>query len=150
MTSSRSNKDISEDLAKSLQATTSIVQILLKELRENAIAMATLKEKLDGIEENVKYLSSVVRDGNGSKPIITRLALVEQELQDISESIEYSKGQRAEIHARISKVKDLIHVEQKSEKQFRRDKRLGLLRIIATTAPGVLALGLVVIKYFLS
>lgn len=149
MTSSENNNQLAGDLAKSLQATTSLVQTLLGELRENAANMAVLKEKLDGIEEKVRYLSYVVRDGNGEKSIITRLALVEQELEDINEALNDNKSDRAEIQARISRVKALVDSDKKTEAQYKKEKTLSWLKLIAQTAPGLVALGLVIARYFL-
>lgn len=151
--STSENNALAEDLAKSLQATTSLVQTLLGELRENATAMAVLKGKLDGIEEKVKYLSYVVRDGNGEKSLITRLALLENDLQDLEEEVqkhdEYDKEIERRLHERISNVKSMINQDNKTKAEFRREKTISYLKLAASIVPGLLALGLVLAKHFL-
>lgn len=150
MATSETSKQIAADLAKSLQVTTTLIQTLLSELRDNATALAVLKEKLDGIEEKVQSLSHIVRDDNGNKSIITRLALLEKEIEDIGEFMDDNKEESVEIHARISKVKSLLEADRKSESDFTKAQTLGWLKVVGTIAPGVLALGLMIAELFFS
>jgi len=115
--------------------------------------MAVLKGKLDGIEEKVQYLSHVVRDGNGEKSIITRLALLEKDLSDLEKELEEhtkdDKEMEKSLHERVSGVKNLVNQDKKTEAEFKREKTLGFLKLVATIVPGLLALGLVLAKFFL-
>ena len=144
-----SNNELAQDLAKSLQVTTALMQDLLGEIRDNATSLAVLKEKLEGIEEKVKSLSHIVRDDNGNKSLITRLALLEKELENMEEALEESKEERTEIHTRISKVKDSLSEDKKTEAEFNKEKTVSWLKLAAVIAPGLLALGLVIAKFFL-
>lgn len=154
MTSSENkNNEVVEDLAKSLQVTTSLMQTLLSEIQDNATTLAVLREKFDTLGDKVQSLSRLVRDDNGEKSVVTRLALIEKALEDINEDLVEIKNKTdvdtKSLHARISNVKDMVYKEAKTEKQFKREKLMNWFKIAITILPGLFALGVVIAKYFL-
>ena len=154
MTSSENtNNEVVEDLAKSLQVTTSLMQTLLSEIQDNATTLAVLREKFDTLGDKVQSLSRLVRDDNGEKSVVTRLALIEKALEDINEDLVEIKNKTdvdtKSLHARISNVKDMVYKEVKTEKEFKREKLMSWFKIAITILPGLFALGVVVVKYFL-
>jgi hypothetical protein len=154
MTSSgNANNEVVGDLAKSLQVTTSLMQTLLSEIQDNATTLAVLREKFDTLGDKVQSLSRLVRDDNGEKSVITRLALIERTIEDINEDLLEIKtrtdADTKSLHSRISGVKDMVYKEVKTDKQFKREKMMNWIKLAATILPGVFALGLVLAKFFL-
>jgi len=138
MTNSVENnhEELVQDLAKSLQATSALMQSLLSEIRQNSTTLAVLKEKLESLRENVNTLSEIVRSGNGRGSLITRLALVEQSLGTLEEQIdEYSR-----------EVLEALKLEKETE----RNKSLGKLKVVAVAIPGIVSLIIIMIKLFMS
>lgn len=77
---------IIDEFIKDLEATANQVQQLLTEIRDSKIDLATIKAEFKFVVDNVKQLSTLIRDGeNGS--IMTRLAVVEVGLADIKEEL---------------------------------------------------------------
>jgi len=152
-TSENQNREVVEDLAKSLETTTALMQTLLTEIQDNAATLAVLREKFDTLGEKVQSLSRLVRDDNGERSIITRLVLIEKSLEDIDEDISELKTKAddnvKELHARISSVKAKVYEEDKTEQEFKRDKLITKLKLAASVVPGLIALGLVLVKFFL-
>ena len=73
---------IIDEFIRDLEATANQVQQLLIEIRDSKIDLATIKAEFTFVVENVKQLSSLIKDGeNGS--IMTRLAVMEVSLNDI-------------------------------------------------------------------
>lgn len=134
---------IAEGLVQSIQSTTALVQGLMNELRDNATALATLEVKLQSLHENMQGIVKVVRDDNGDKSIITRMALVEKELQDIGDNY---KSLKEEIEGKFKEIREMLEnlsderdsAKEKldKEKEFGREKIITILKIV----PGVLAL----------
>ena len=58
-------------------------QELSEEIRETQSDFAAVKMELSILHENVKSLSRIVREGEGDTSIITRLALLNQKIEDI-------------------------------------------------------------------
>ena len=139
---------IVEGLTQSIQSTTTLVQGLMSELRDNSTALATLEAKLQALHENMQGIIKVVRDDNGNKSIVTRMALVEKELKDIDERYNNLKDEIekkfVEVKVLLEKMSDDKEIEKEKldkEKEFGRDKVITILKII----PGLLALGYAII-----
>ena len=82
------NNDLSQELAKSLESATSLMNDLLGDIKDNATSLATLKVKLESLSDSVESLSHIVRDGNGKGSMVTRVALTEQSLGHIEDSFD--------------------------------------------------------------
>jgi len=147
MPSSISN-NLVEELLKSIQSTTSLIQGLMQEMKDNASALATLEVKLESLTENAKTLSKIVRDDNGNKSVLTRIALLENDLGDL---LNNHKEFKAYLYKKIEETAKTTG-----------EQRIELMKVIDTKkdddgkskwimaslqiAPGVIALVLVVIK----
>ena len=78
---------IIDEFIKDLEATADQVQQLLTEIRDSKIDLATIKAEFKFVVDNVKLLSSIIKDGeNGS--ILTRLAVVEAGLADVKKELD--------------------------------------------------------------
>ena len=145
-----SNDKLSQELAKSLESATALMQDLLGDIKGNATSLAILKAKLESLSDSVESLSHIVREGNGKGSMVTRLALIEKSVEDIEDGFDELKG---EITSALKEIKASIKEEKKSdkevvdkEKEFKRQQLLAKLKILAVTAPGVIALVIVIIK----
>jgi septal ring factor EnvC (AmiA/AmiB activator) len=65
-------------LAEGLDGTAKLTHALLSQLRESEADFATIKTELSVLQETVKSLSMIVREGNGAMSLITKIALIEQ------------------------------------------------------------------------
>lgn len=144
------NSQIPEELAKSLESTTHLMQNLLGDLKDNASSLATVKSKLESLSDSVEALSHIVRDGNGKPPMITRLALVEKSAEDIEKYFDEFKTEMTktldELRICIKEDKKEIEHTKEEEQEFRRERMLAKLKIAAVVAPGLVALAIVLIK----
>lgn len=153
MSSLENDNVLVEELLKSIQSTTSLIQGLMSEIKGNATALATLEAKLESLSENARTLSKIVRDDNGNKSVLTRIALVENDLTDL-----YANYKEFKIHVykKLEETKDQVGKSADSIKQEivklnskeEEKKEFGNKKILATMqiAPGVIALVLVLIK----
>ncbi len=148
-----SQNKIPDELLKSLESTTTLMKNLLDDIKDHSTSLAIVKEKLESLSSSVEILSRIVRDDNGKGSMITRLALIEKTTEDIEEHFDELKD---EIKKDIGEIKNAIEKEKEEEKSdeekirvFKREKMLTRLKILAVSAPGLLALVLVLIKIFL-
>ena len=61
-----------------------MAQTLLEELRESKTDFAAIRTELDFLSENVKSISKILREGNGDLSVLTKLALLNQKIDDIN------------------------------------------------------------------
>jgi len=146
-----SNK-IPDELLRSLEATTVLMSTLLDDIKEHSTSLTLVKAKLESLSDNVETLSHIVRDGNGKGSMITRLALVEKATENIEDSLDDLK---VELRKDLEELKDCMKEKEKDEKtedertkEYKREKMLARLKIIAVAAPGLVALALMLIKMF--
>lgn len=147
------NDTLVEELLKSIQSTTSLIQGLMSEIKSNEKALTTLEVKLEGLTESAKILSKIVRDDNGSQSILTRVALLENDLADLNANY---KEFKTHIYKKIENTQESISknnkilekkfdkfIEEKNHKENTHvEKVIAGLKIV----PGVLALVLVLVK----
>jgi regulator of replication initiation timing len=155
MGSEKENDALVEELLKSIQSTTSLIQSLMSEIKGNEKALTTLEVKLESLTESAKILSKIVRDDNGTKSILTRVALLENDLNDLYANYKEFKAhvyKKLEINQKLNakiienienKIEILNHNGEEKEKHHSK-KVIAALQI----APGIIALVLVVIKIF--
>ena len=81
------------NLIKGLEATTSLVQNLLDDIKDNAILVGNLKVSVEHLNQQVSVLENIIRGNNSStKSLLTRLALLEKEVADLTKMIEYHEN----------------------------------------------------------
>ena len=148
MTHSNANNNdaIAGDLASSLKVTTSLMKEVVAEIRDNATAVAVMREKINSLGDSVETLSHIVRDGNGKGSMITRMALAEKTIEDLEQSIDDFKEA-------IRDIKDCVIDEKKTEsetlelkKRYRREKRIEKIKFWAAVLPGMVSAGALVLK----
>ena len=86
---SRSTENaIFEQFIQSIHSTSSLIQHLSDQIKSNDVALESLRGELSSIKENLEVISGIVRDGNGNKPLISRIDILEGNLQNIQRWIE--------------------------------------------------------------
>ena len=136
---SNNNKELVEDLAKTLQSTTAIMQSLLGEIHDNATTLAVLREKLESLKSKVESLSSTIKDGNGKESLITRFAIVENDMEDLDKKIDHYKS-------KLDGKVELVRLDKEKIEEYNREKSLGVWKLAAVASPGLIALIIEVIK----
>jgi hypothetical protein len=78
-----------KEVAKHLE---SLLESLVAATTHTEVHLTKLNSENESQKEDLKKLTTIVIDGNGSPPLLTRIALIEQKLTDISEEIKDSKA----------------------------------------------------------
>lgn len=99
---------IINDFVKELEQTAQQVKDLLNELRDSKIDAATIKLELKLVVENVKELSSIIKDGDKNGSVLTRLALLEQSVHYIKEYVEKDSTVGNELNTRIALLEQTV------------------------------------------
>lgn len=124
MGASRNPNDLMfEKLAEGLDSTSKLTTALLTEIRESEADFAAIKTELAILRENVKGLSSIIREGDGATSLITKIALIEQKLDTIDKWLDNHVDVHQRAKAEVTTLKG--HVEELNvrltalEKEFR-------------------------------
>jgi hypothetical protein len=121
-------------LADGLDSTAKMTQALLSDLRESEADFASVKTELNILKENVKGLSQIIRDGDGTSSILTRVALIEQNIENVKKwmdnhidvhqihkkDISDTRNYVIEIDKRLKAVEDII--KEIKDKEFEAEK----------------------------
>lgn len=147
------NSKLAEELAKSLESATNLMQELLGDIKDNATSLALVKAKLESLSSSVEILSHIVRDGNGKGSMVTRLALVEKSVENIESNFDELKKVLQEA---MGELKEALEEHEEEDAKiheqitdYRREKSLAKLKVIAVVAPGAIALAIILIKMFM-
>ena len=124
---SKAEQIIIDGFIKDLENTAEQVQKLLEEIRDSKISVVSIKSEVKFLIETVKELSYIIRDGNGAKSILTRLALIEKTIEDIKNYIEKDSYNGSAIEMRVllleQKIETLIsYIESKKKEEDNNNK----------------------------
>jgi DNA repair exonuclease SbcCD ATPase subunit len=128
-------------LAEGLDSTAKMTQTLLSDLRESEADFAAMRAELNILKENVKGLSELVRDG-GTSSILTRVALIEQNIDNIKKWMDNHvdvhqrmkkdfsevREQLVEIERRLSTVEETIREIEEEAQERAREQRDSIVR----------------------
>lgn len=141
---------IIDEFIKDLEATANQVQQLLTEIRDSKIDLATIKAEFTFVVNNVKQLSSIIKDGeNGS--IMTRLAVIEVGLADIKTQLKDHTSKDTELVTSLStrvvllehKIADICtyieSIKTKGEAKLKEDES-GKWQLYVAIAGGIFTL----------
>lgn len=172
MTLSKDRLDNSA-LAAQLASTQSLIQGLLKEIRDSSVAQASLKSDLKSLRYSVTMLSNIIRGGDsGTKSILTEVELLKKCSEDLEEqvgdlSISMAKkidgglmvlgGQVEGIQRKMSQDETdkranetiKIQLQQQSASDLRLDKRQRLA-VWATIIVAIIASAASIVSLFLN
>ena len=140
------NELIFERLAEGLDSTSKLTHALLTEIRESEADFAAIKTEMAILKENVKSLSVIVREGNGAASLLTQIALLEHQIEQIDKwmtnhvtihqkvkaDISVFKDRQAELMIRVSalekEVKNLVDYVEEGRKSEIEDMRIDLMQ----------------------
>lgn len=141
-----SNDRLVEELSKNLQKTTELTHTLLEEIRANSTSLAAVEVKLAILTENLNSIHKLIVQGNGQPPILTRIALTEQSVENVEALLDEYREELREVVSEL-RAKILIEKNARAEKEsFERSKTLKILKLSYTIGPGIIALVLILIK----
>jgi hypothetical protein len=151
---SKAEQILIEEFIKDLESTAEQVQKLLEDIRDSKIDFVAIKTELKFLVVNVKELSSIIRDGDGSGSVLTRLALIERSIDDIKAYMSKDSENDAALATRIAlleqKVETLSSFVEEQKKKEAEDTskqktvsetdKAGKWKLYATIATGVFTL----------
>ena len=112
-----------------------IVQELAREVRKNTITLAILTTDLTNISKDVAILSKLLTEGNGSAPLISRIALLENSADSIEGGIEELTEEIASIRVKAkhsAKKLEIAMEDRKLSLEDTKDKRRSLVAIVTS------------------
>jgi hypothetical protein len=131
-------------LAEGLDSTAKLTQALLSDLRDSETDFAAFKAELNILKENVKSLSQLIREGDGTSSLLTRVAIIEHRLDNLEELFREMEDQKKE-EARITQVSinrelDVETEKKKSEEKVKAEKQSVYIKIVGAVALGIIGL----------
>jgi hypothetical protein len=130
------NSQLIQQLSAGIQSTSALIQGLLREIRENSLTLASFEGELSGLQRTVVSLNRVLQEGDGKESILTRVALLEKEVEAMAKGM-------ATMIADQKKDADLAREEStaliKQEMEGKVKVRLGKLQTVGIITPAVLA-----------
>lgn len=124
-------------LSQGLQITASLIQGLLGEIRDNSIALAAFNAEVKNMRETVNLLSKILKDGNGTPSVVTKISIIEGDIQRIQ------NGQRElsdKVTALTKRFDDTGREERIEEIRTNREQKSQRLQFWASIIAAVLAL----------
>lgn len=123
-----------EEFIKELEATTQQVQLLLRDIRESELEFASTKTELKIFVENVKELSSLIREGGDGGSLLTRVALVEKSVEEIESWIKIANQKKE------TQIASTTQTTAASQHAIQVAEKAGRWQLITAIATGILAL----------
>lgn len=120
-----------EQFIKDLEFTSRQVEDLLREVRGSELDFVSFKTELRILCDNVKELSTIIRDGDGDGSLLTKFALLKQRVDTLEKDINKNHDDK-----RVQQISlASIEVAEKSGKwQLRVSMIAGGLALIGTIA----------------
>ena len=112
-----------------------LVQDLAREVRNNTVALATLTADLSNISKDVAILSKLLTEGNGSAPMISRIAILENSTDGLEEAIDYITEDISYIKIKTKSSEKKIQMAMESKKLYledTKDKRRSLVAVVTS------------------
>lgn len=118
-----------EEFIKDLEATSEQVQKLLETVRNSELDFTAIKTELRILCENVKDISSILRDGDGKLSLITRVMLLEQKIGNIERDIE-----RKDSHSKTAQqsLAEIVVADKTGKWQMRTALATGIIGLLAS------------------
>ena len=116
------NEDDTADMITQFSEDLSVIlETFIEETQDAKIIISRMETEIGRLKEDIGLLNRTIRDGNGQKPMITRLTILEERIREVKEGIEGIEG------------------EQEAEKKMRWEFLLasipGILALLATLLP---------------
>jgi len=139
---------ILNQLIDSLESTSDLIRDLSSDVKDNAIALATLKTELKSLKSGVHSLSTILKTGNGKESVLTRIAVLEKitsTIEAVFTEIANHSGANSDNIALLSQKFNKNLDEQKALLDAKRESKKTVLQItIAIFAALVTIIGTII------
>jgi len=117
-----SKKDDTTDMITQFSEDLSVIlETFIEETQDAKIIISRMETEIGRLKEDIGLLNRTIRDGNGQKPMLTRITILEERIREVKEGIEEIEG------------------EQEAEKKMRWEFLLasipGIIALVATLLP---------------
>lgn len=85
----------SPESVSDLRNASSLIEALIREIKENSTALATFGAELKSVRQGVEFLSKIINDGDGKGSMLTRISLLENDFKDLQRETERT-GQKVD------------------------------------------------------
>lgn len=103
-----------DEFVKTLETTTEQVILLLTDINNSKVELAEIKTELKFLIDNVKELSSIIKDSSNGKSVLTRIVLIEMEINQIKDYIAKTSINNIDVTSRIKKTEDKLSEVKKA------------------------------------
>lgn len=118
-------------IANGLATTTELVQGLSSEIRDNTISLATLRAELTGVTQDVTDLSRILKDGNGTQPVLSRVAVLEKSSSQAEASLAALNSEIDDLKEKVNALYEKFNSSLEQKRQSTEDSRSRVQNIIA-------------------
>jgi hypothetical protein len=130
------NSQLIQQLSVGIQSTSALIQGLLREIRENSLTLASFEGELSGLQRTVVSLNRVLQEGDGRESILTRVALLEKEVEAMAKGMATMVADQKK-EASLARQESTALIKQEMEGKVK--VRLGKLQTVGIVTPAVLA-----------
>ena len=113
--------DTADMIAQFSEDLSLILETFIEETQDAKIIISRMETEIGRLKEDIGLLNRTIRDGNGQKPMLTRITILEERIREVKEGIEEIEG------------------EQEAEKKMRWEFLLasipGIIALVATLLP---------------
>jgi hypothetical protein len=122
-------------IASGLATTTELIQSLSSEIRDNAVELAIIKTDLTNVTKDVRTLSKILREGNGTAPVLSRIAVLETTATQLSTSLasldNKANSNKGKVEALAVKTADLASTKN-IDAEDKKSRRQALMAIVTS------------------
>ena len=142
------NQFLINQIASGLSTTTELIQSLSAELRDTSVELAIIKTDLSNVTQDVKALSIILREGNGTAPVLSRIAILETttaQLNTTFTSIEHTADKtKSKVEALVIKTAELAD-NNKLAAEDKKSRRQAIIAIITSIVALIAAIAVALI-----
>lgn len=101
---------IIDQLTQELGSTSEIAQNLVQEMKDNGGDFSGIKSELKNLRENVRGLSSLIREGQGDAflVVITKIALLEQRIETMERWVSSQRSAHFNLRNEVTAIKETM------------------------------------------
>lgn len=129
-----------DQFLKELDATSEQVRRLLNDVRSSEIDFAKIQTELSLLCKDVRDMSNILRGGDKGLSLVTKVALMEENVKDLEEKIEKLEAAKAalekerhdNIRASMQSISEIHLAEKAGHWQMKTAMVTGILSLVAT------------------
>jgi len=137
--SSQNSNILISQIASSLALTNELLQNLSTEIREHTVELATMKADLANVTDDVNNLSKILKEGNGTAPVLSRIAVLETTsdrledgLDNTSEIFNELSSKLGELNQKVSDASDAKKTSLAVEAADKKSRRTAIVAVVTS------------------